>query len=54
MAIKKPPPDDPVQSARFIETAKVVEASSGEMFTRVLKKIVPGHKAKGFKSKRRS
>lgn len=42
MAIKKPAPDDPKQSARFVETAKGLGAdTSGAEFKRVFKKIVP-------------
>ena len=37
----KPPPDDPVQSERFVATAKQVEADvSGNVFARAFKKIV--------------
>jgi hypothetical protein len=39
----KPPPDDPEQSARFVETAKEVEAD-GNAFVRAFKKIVPTKK----------
>jgi len=35
------PPDDPMQSERFIETSKTVGATDGSMFVRVFKKIVP-------------
>jgi hypothetical protein len=38
---KKPPSEDPAQSARFVETAKVAGATSGGLFARALKKIVP-------------
>jgi len=42
MAIKKPPPDDPKQSARFVETAKSTDADiSGKAFARVLKRVIP-------------
>lgn len=42
MAIKKPPPDDPEQSARFVETAKAVEAEKGgAAFAQAFKKIIP-------------
>jgi hypothetical protein len=38
----KPPPDDPKQSARFVETAKKLDVESGgKAFARVFKKIVP-------------
>ena len=38
----KPPPDDPEQSARFVETAKEVEADkSGAAFGRAFKKVLP-------------
>jgi hypothetical protein len=40
----KPPPDNPEQSARFIETAKASEASGGSAFARAFKKIVPKKK----------
>jgi hypothetical protein len=47
MAIKKPPPDDPEQSARFVETAKKVEADkTGEAFARALKQVIPKKKIK--------
>jgi hypothetical protein len=36
----KPPPDDPEQAARFIETAKATGASDKD-FLHALKKIVP-------------
>ena len=42
----KPPPDDPKQSARFVETAKAAGATSGGVFARVFKKIVPQKKKK--------
>jgi hypothetical protein len=38
---KKRPPDDPKQSARFVETAKATGANNGGLLARVLKKIVP-------------
>jgi hypothetical protein len=42
MIAKKPPPDDPKQSARFVETAKGLGANtSGAEFKRAFKKIVP-------------
>jgi hypothetical protein len=44
---KKPktPPDDPEESARFMETAKQIEAdTSGNAFARAFKKIVPKKK----------
>ena len=38
----KPKPDDPAQSARFIEAAKRAEVDeSGEAFAKAFKKIVP-------------
>jgi len=42
----KPPPDDPEQSARFVETAKDLKAASGDEFVRAFKKIVPKKKAR--------
>jgi hypothetical protein len=37
-----PKPDDPVQSKRFVEAAREIEADeSGEAFRRALEKIVP-------------
>lgn len=48
MAINKPPPDDPKQSARFVETAKAAGATSGSMFARAFKKII---KPKGRRSR---
>jgi hypothetical protein len=42
----KPPPDDPEQSARFVETAKAAGATSGGEFARVFKKIIPKKQAK--------
>lgn len=47
MATKKPkpPPDDPAQSKRFVETAKQVEADvAGNAFARAFKTIVPTKK----------
>jgi len=42
MAIKKPSPDDPAQSKRFVEAAKDVEAdASGTAFKRALDLIIP-------------
>ena len=41
---KKPPPDDPEQSAQFVETAKATGATSGGLFARVFKKIIPKKK----------
>ncbi|HEY1752026.1 MAG TPA: hypothetical protein VGG29_12230 [Caulobacteraceae bacterium] len=43
MATKpKPKPDDPKQSARFIEAAKVAGVdASGEAFGKAFKKVVP-------------
>jgi hypothetical protein len=38
----KPPPDDPKQSARFVEAAAVVEADKNlSAFTRAFRAIVP-------------
>jgi hypothetical protein len=38
---KKPKPDDPEQSKRFIETAKALESDeTGEAFERAFKKVV--------------
>jgi hypothetical protein len=38
----KPPPDDPEQSKRFIETAREIGTDeSGERFERSLEKILP-------------
>jgi hypothetical protein len=38
----KPPPDDPEESARFIETAKVLEADKGKgEFGRAFKAVTP-------------
>jgi hypothetical protein len=38
----KPPPDDPEESARFVETAKQIESDlSGKTFTRVFKRLIP-------------
>jgi hypothetical protein len=52
MAIKKPPPDDPEQSARFVEAAAVVEADKNlSAFTRAFRTIVP--RKKPTKAKRR-
>ena len=43
----KPKPDDPAQSARFIEAAKRAEVDpSGEAFDKAFKRIVP-EKRKG-------
>jgi hypothetical protein len=42
MSIKKPPPDDPKQSARFVETAKALEfMPNNNIFARAFKKIIP-------------
>jgi len=41
---KKPPPDNPEQSAQFVETAKATGATSGGLFARVFRKIVPKKK----------
>jgi hypothetical protein len=46
MAIKKPPPDDPAQSARFVETAKELGATSSIGFAKAFKKIVSKKKIK--------
>jgi hypothetical protein len=52
-AIKKPPPDDPEQSARFVETAKVIEADkSRSAFTRAFRAIVPPKKRAKAKRQR--
>jgi hypothetical protein len=40
----KPPPDDPEESARFLETAKALGADDANAFARVMKKIVPKKK----------
>jgi hypothetical protein len=47
MTTKKaaPPPDDPVQSHRFVQTAKEVEAD-GDAFSRALRKIIAPTKRK--------
>jgi hypothetical protein len=38
----KPPPDDPAQSARFVETAKELEADKGgSAFARAMKELAP-------------
>lgn len=38
----KPKPDDPAQSARFIEAAKALEVDeTGEAFDKAFKRIVP-------------
>jgi len=38
----KPPPDDPEQSKRFVETAKALGTdASGTAFSKEFKKIVP-------------
>jgi hypothetical protein len=43
----KPPPDDPEQSARFVETAKALGAETGgEAFARAFNKAVPKKKIK--------
>jgi hypothetical protein len=48
----KPPPDDPKQSVRFIETAKALDVgSSGESFARAFKKIVPKRKVRKARRK---
>ena len=37
-----PPPDDPEQSARFVEMAKALDTKNGKAaFGRVIKKVVP-------------
>ena len=37
-----PPPDDPEESARFVETAKALEADKGKAaFGRAFKKVIP-------------
>ena len=42
---KKPTPDDPAQSQRFVETAKEIEAEvTGNAFARAFKTIVPKKK----------
>jgi hypothetical protein len=42
---RKPKPDDPEQSKRFVETAREIEADeTGEAFERALRKIVPSKK----------
>jgi hypothetical protein len=42
MAIKKPAPDDPEQSARFVEAAAAVQADKNlSAFTRAFRAIVP-------------
>ena len=42
----KPPPDDPKQSARFVETAKAIGADSSSAFARAFKKILPKKKVR--------
>lgn len=42
-----PPPDDAEQAARFIETAKELEADkTGEAFSRALSAVIPTRPAK--------
>jgi hypothetical protein len=38
---ERPPPDDPEQSARFVETAKAVGADSARSFAKAVGAIVP-------------
>jgi hypothetical protein len=42
----KPPPDDPEESARFVETATALGAGDSTAFARAMKKIVPKRKKK--------
>jgi hypothetical protein len=51
-AKSKPPPDDPEQSARFVETAKATGAD-GKAFTRAIKAIVPTKPRKRAKRAKR-
>ena len=45
MKVKKPPLDDPAQSARFVETAKGLDADKGgAAFGQAIKKVVPKKK----------
>lgn len=47
MATKKtkPPPDDPAQSARFVEAAREVNAEvTGKEFVRALANVIPRNK----------
>ncbi len=46
MAVKKPPPDNPDQSKRFVDTAKALDVDeSGKAFARAFKVVVPKKKA---------
>jgi hypothetical protein len=49
----KPPPDDPEESARFLEAARAIQADeSGTTFARIFKKLVPARKrVRGSKGK---
>ncbi len=44
MERKKPKPDDPEKSKRFVETAKEVEAEDAKALDRAFKKIVSAPK----------
>jgi hypothetical protein len=48
----RPPPDDPAQSARFVETAKAVE-TDGRAFNRALDVIVPPQRKPRKRSRKR-
>jgi len=50
----KHPPDDPEESARFINTAKTLESdASGTAFKRALKKLIPkGKTSRKYRSGR--
>jgi hypothetical protein len=50
---ERPPPDDPKQSARFVETATMLEVDKigGKAFASAVKKIIPKKKRAGRSSR---
>jgi hypothetical protein len=46
MTKQKPPPDNPEQSARFVETARDLAAKGSREFSKVFKAIIPKKKVR--------